>query len=135
MPQLQIQLLGHFAITYQDAPLTAFTSPRLQSFLAYLLLHTQTLQSRHHLAFHLWPDSTEAQAHSNLRKAIHQLRAALSLCRLWQRQGKRAEARDLLAVVLWLVYRRLRNSRFAGGTGVAGGIDLSCMSPAPLPLT
>ena len=77
MATLQIRLLGHFSITYQNAPLPAFTSPRLQAFLAYLLFHSRTPQPRQQLAFHLWPDSTEAQAHSNLRKAIHQLRRAL----------------------------------------------------------
>ena len=80
MTLLQIRLLGHFSITYQDASLPAFTSPRLQSLLAYLLLHCRTPQSRQHVAFQLWPDSTEAQAYSNLRKAIHHLRRALPAC-------------------------------------------------------
>jgi len=80
MTTLQIRLLGNFSITYRDASLPAFTSPRLQSFLAYLLLCCRTPQPRQQLAFHLWPDSTEAQAHSNLRKAIHQLRHALPEC-------------------------------------------------------
>lgn len=80
MTTLQIRLLGNFAIIYQDAPLRAFTSPRRQSFLAYLLLHCRTPQTRQQVAFHLWPDSTEAQAHSNLRKAIHHLRCALPEC-------------------------------------------------------
>lgn len=80
MTTLQIRLLGNFSITYRDATLPAFTSPRLQSFLAYLLLCCRTPQPRQQLAFHLWPDSTEAQAHSNLRKAIHQLRHALPEC-------------------------------------------------------
>src|SRR5262249_43485914 len=34
-------------------------------------------QSRSHLAFLLWPDSTDAQAHTNLRNLIHKLRQAL----------------------------------------------------------
>lgn len=77
MTTLQIRLLGHFSITYQDAPLPAVMRTRLQSFLAYLLCHVRTPQPRQQIAFHLWPDSTEAQAHSNLRKTIHQLRRAL----------------------------------------------------------
>lgn len=80
MTTLHIRLLGHFSITNQDAPPPAFLSPRLQAFLAYLLFHARTPQSRQQLAFHLWPDSTEAQAHSNLRKAIHQLRRSLPEC-------------------------------------------------------
>ena len=34
-----------------------------------------------------------------LPKKIHQLRAATSMARLWRDQGKRTEARDLLAPV------------------------------------
>ncbi len=77
MTTLHIRLLGNFSITYGDVPLPAFLSPRLQAFLAYLLFHCRMPQPRQQLAFHLWPDSTETQAHSNLRKAIHQLRRAL----------------------------------------------------------
>src|SRR5437667_11949496 len=51
--------------------------PRLQSLLAYLLLHRSTPQGRSHLAFALWPDSTDAQAHTNLRNLVHKLRQAL----------------------------------------------------------
>lgn len=80
MTTLHIRLLGHFSITNQDAPLPAFLSPRLQAFLAYLLFHARTPQPRQQLAFRLWPDSTETQAHSNLRKAIHQLRRTLPDC-------------------------------------------------------
>jgi len=35
-----------------------------------------------------------------------ELRAAMSLSRLWQQQGKQAEARELLPC-LWLVHRRV----------------------------
>src|SRR5260370_1310896 len=46
--------------------------PRLQSLLAYLVLHRTAPQARSHLAFLLWPDSSEAQAHSNLRQLFLQ---------------------------------------------------------------
>jgi predicted ATPase len=32
-------------------------------------------------------------------RRVWELRAAISLCRLWRDQGKRAEARDLLAPI------------------------------------
>ncbi|MCE7989531.1 MAG: 6-hydroxy-D-nicotine oxidase [Caldilinea sp. CFX5] len=79
MTTLQIRLLGHFSITYQDAPLPGVDSPRLQAFFAYLLLHSRSPQTRQQLAFHLWPDSSESQARNNLRKLIHQLRRAFPL--------------------------------------------------------
>jgi DNA-binding SARP family transcriptional activator len=52
-------------------------SARAESLLAYLLLHRDAPQPRQHLAFLLWPDSSEAQAQTNLRKVLHTLRRAL----------------------------------------------------------
>ena len=40
-------------------------------------LHRDAPQSRAHLAFVFWPDSTEAQARGNLRTLLHRLRHAL----------------------------------------------------------
>src|SRR5207253_2174548 len=60
-----------------DTPVATVNVARLQSLLAYLMLHRTAPQARSHLAFLLWPDSDEAQAHSNLRKLLHQLRQAL----------------------------------------------------------
>ncbi len=73
-PTLRIHLLGDFQIIVGDTPVTSITVPRLQSLLAYLVLHQSTPQDRSRLAFLLWPDSTEAQAHTNLRKLLYQLR-------------------------------------------------------------
>ena len=77
IPTLHIHLLGDFLLVSGDTPVTTVTIPRLQSLLAYLLLHRTTPQDRSHLAFLLWPDSTEAQAHTNLRKLLYQLRQSL----------------------------------------------------------
>jgi predicted ATPase len=74
---LHISLLGNFCVFDGDTPLTTLNTPRLQSLLAYLVLHRHAPQSRSHLAFCLWPDSTEAQARTNLRHLIHQLRQTL----------------------------------------------------------
>jgi predicted ATPase/DNA-binding SARP family transcriptional activator len=56
---------------------TALSADRLQSLLAYLLLNRAAPQPRHHLAFQLWPDSSESQARTNLRNLLHNLRANL----------------------------------------------------------
>jgi DNA-binding SARP family transcriptional activator len=77
MLQLHIRLLGEFSLAYGDAPLTTVNTLRLQSLLAYLLLHQNAPQSRQHLAFLLWPDSSEYQARTNLRHVLHQIRHAL----------------------------------------------------------
>ena len=52
-------------------------TPRLQSLLAYLILHRDAPQSRAHLAFIFWPDTSEAQARTNLRNLLHHLRHTL----------------------------------------------------------
>src|SRR5205814_1197101 len=59
------------------APIAAVNTPRLQSLLAYLVLRRGVPQARQSLAFLLWPESSEAQARTNLRTLLHRLRAAL----------------------------------------------------------
>src|SRR5262245_32392936 len=76
-PLLHVQLLVEFCLTDGDPIVKTLSSPRLQSLLAYLLLHRHAPQSRNHLAFLFWPDSTEAQAQTNLRQLLHHLRHAL----------------------------------------------------------
>lgn len=77
MSTLQVQLFGDFQIRYEGSPLAGFDAPRLQSLLTYLLLHRDAPQSRKHLAFQLWPDSSEKQAQGNLRALVHRLKHAL----------------------------------------------------------
>ena len=75
--KLHIHLLGDFRLLHDDVPLTDIDTPALQSLLGYLLLHRDAPQARSHLAYLFWPDSTEAQARTNLRKQIYHLRQAL----------------------------------------------------------
>ncbi|MGD2146624.1 MAG: AAA family ATPase [Anaerolineae bacterium] len=74
---LHIKLLGDFRLAYGDEPVVGFDTPRLQSLLAYLLLHREAPQSRHRLAFLFWPDSPESQALTNLRNLIFRIRHQL----------------------------------------------------------
>jgi DNA-binding SARP family transcriptional activator len=74
---LQIQLLGSFQLRADGALLTTVNQARQQSLLAYLLLHRQAPQPRQHVAFRLWPDSSEAQAKTNLRRELYHLRRLL----------------------------------------------------------
>lgn len=74
MATLQIQLFGTFQLRYNGKPVRDLPQARLQSLLAYLLLHRQAPHTRQHLAFLLWPDSSEAQARANLRRALYALR-------------------------------------------------------------
>ena len=74
---LKIQLLGGFSIQDCDVPLAGVGAARLQSLLAYLLLKRGEPQQRQHLAFLFWPDTTDAQAQTNLRTLVHRLRRVL----------------------------------------------------------
>ncbi len=77
IPTLHISLLGRFSLVLDDTAVTTVDWPRLHSMLAYLALHHTVAQSRTHLAFLLWPDSTDAQAHTNLRHLVYRLRRDL----------------------------------------------------------
>jgi len=74
---LHIRLLGEFVLLANEMPITSLDVPRLQSLLAYLVLHRGLPQARSRVAYTLWPDSTDAQAHTNLRNALFRLRVAL----------------------------------------------------------
>jgi DNA-binding SARP family transcriptional activator len=75
--ELHVRLLGQFGLALAEEELTGVRTPRLQALFAYLLLHRDVPQSRQQLAFLFWPDTTEAQAHTNLRQLLHALRHRL----------------------------------------------------------
>jgi DNA-binding SARP family transcriptional activator/tetratricopeptide (TPR) repeat protein len=74
---LRLNLLGGFSLAYGDQAIASVNTVRLQSLLAYLVLHANTPQPRQHVAFLLWPDTSESNARNNLRQFLHQLRQAL----------------------------------------------------------
>lgn len=75
--KLVIKLFGGFYISFDGKPATSMNSMRLQTLLAYLILHRDSPVSRQYLSFSLWPDSSESQARNNLRQVLHHLRQAL----------------------------------------------------------
>src|SRR4051795_11104306 len=74
---MRINLFGNLRISFAGSPLTAVITNRLQSLIAYLILHGDAPQPRERLAFLLWPGSSEAQARTNLRQLLHHLKRAL----------------------------------------------------------
>jgi DNA-binding SARP family transcriptional activator len=62
---LRIRRFGDLRVKRDGVPIDGLARPRCQALLAYLLLHREAAQSRRHLAFLLWPDSSEAQALTN----------------------------------------------------------------------
>ncbi len=77
MTSLQVQLFGGFHLTHDQKPIATIHQARRQSLLAYLLLHRHHPQPRQRLAFLFWPDSTETQARTNLRRALYHIRRGL----------------------------------------------------------
>jgi hypothetical protein len=67
---LHLRLLGDFSLLYNDQQVTSLNTVRLQSLLAYLVLHRDVPQQRQHLAFlfnrpwrcHMIPDEESIPA-------------------------------------------------------------------------
>jgi DNA-binding SARP family transcriptional activator len=76
-PTLQVKLLGEWSITYGERAIANISTARSQALLAYLILHRHAPQPRQRLAFHLWANSSETQARTNLRKELSYLRRDL----------------------------------------------------------
>ena len=87
---LHIELFGQCRIRYGNDPVERVAAPRLQSLLAFLLLHRDQPQSRRQLAYLLWPDSSDAQARTNLRRELHHLRQALPDADRFLKSGSRS---------------------------------------------
>jgi len=80
---MRISLFGNLRISLAGRPVTTVNTNRLQSLIAYLILHRDVPQPRERLAFILWPASSESQARTNLRQLLHHLKRALpSECNL-----------------------------------------------------
>lgn len=77
MTGFRFQLLGSLQIADDNGFITEIPGKKVRLLLAYLILHADSPQSRRQIAFDFWPDSTEKQALSNLRKLIHDLRECL----------------------------------------------------------
>ncbi|MEZ5730242.1 MAG: BTAD domain-containing putative transcriptional regulator [Burkholderiaceae bacterium] len=74
MRALHVRLLGGFSIEAGTRALTGFGRVRGQALLARLILAEGAALPRALLAGTFWPDSTGAQARTNLRQEIHHLR-------------------------------------------------------------
>ncbi len=70
---LSIELLGSFRVLHEGAHVAQRLPPRGQALVAFAVLRGEGT-NRSQLAGALWPGSSEAQARTNLRKALHELR-------------------------------------------------------------
>lgn len=71
---VDVRLLGGFELRAGGETLAVLRSGRARSLLAFLILHADAAHARQRLAFEFWPDSSEAQARTNLRNLVHTLR-------------------------------------------------------------
>jgi DNA-binding SARP family transcriptional activator len=74
---LHVYLLGQQAITDDGTGSVRPRSSRALALIAYLVVHAGAPQARQRIAGLFWPDSTDAQALTNLRRELHQLRHVL----------------------------------------------------------
>lgn len=78
MPTLTIQLLGGFAVTAADAPITAFAYDKVRGLLAYLVMEADRPHRREWLATLFWPEQPRRSALQSLSQALYQLRRTLA---------------------------------------------------------
>ena len=77
MDVLRVSLLGEQAITGGRSGARARSS-RAVALVAFLAAHAGSAQPRQRIAGLFWPDSTDAQALTNLRRELHQLRQVIA---------------------------------------------------------
>ena len=76
--RLVIRLLGEAEISFDGHRLPDLTTPRIERMLALLALAPGAQLRRDRVAYQLWPDSTDGQARTNLRKLLHDLRQSFA---------------------------------------------------------
>ena len=74
---LHMSLLGEQAIIDDQAGSVQVRSSRAVALVAFLVMHAGSPQSRARIAGLLWPESTDAQALTNLRRELHHLRQVM----------------------------------------------------------
>src|ERR1035441_396265 len=70
---LQVSVLGEQVIT-DDGTSVRIRSSRAVALVGFLVAHAGSPQARQRIAGLFWPDSTDGQALTNLRRELHQLR-------------------------------------------------------------
>src|SRR5689334_23475663 len=75
---LHVSLLGEQTITGGGVGTALARSARAVALVGFLAFHAGSPQPRQRIAGLFWPDSTDAQALTNLRRELHQLRQVLA---------------------------------------------------------
>ncbi|MDA8335769.1 MAG: BTAD domain-containing putative transcriptional regulator [Peptococcaceae bacterium] len=123
----ELTLLGSFRLSRAGMAVEGIEGARLQSLLAFLSLRPGKPQERGRLAGLLWPDSSEEQARTNLRKTVHRLRDCLPgaedlLALKGETLAFREHAAPGVDAVRFRAAARVRTVRsLAGAVGLYGG--------------
>ena len=76
-PALRIELLGGFRVVIEGHVSSRLPSTRQQQLIAFLVLHARdSAIQRQRVAGSLWPESSDTQALTNLRRELHHLKDA-----------------------------------------------------------
>ena len=82
---VQVRLFGGFRLSTDGQAVDGPWTARLQSLVAYLLLHRDAPQPRARICSAFWPDASESSSRNNLRQLLHQLRRVLPEPDRWLR--------------------------------------------------
>ena len=74
---LHVSVLGEQTITDDRTGSVQIRSARAVALVGFLVVHAESPQTRQRIAGLFWPDSTDAQALTNLRRELHYLRQVL----------------------------------------------------------
>jgi DNA-binding SARP family transcriptional activator/predicted ATPase len=77
MAHLCVRLFGTFQVTLDGTAVSGFASDKVRALLIYLAIESDQPQRREKLAGLLWPDFSEASAHTNLRTTLANLRQVI----------------------------------------------------------
>src|SRR6201994_2030055 len=119
---LRMSLLGEQTLSDDRTGSIPVRSSRAVALVAFLTVHAGSPQSRQRIAGLLWPDSTDAQALTNLRRELHHLRQVLG-----DENSLVVTPRDLCwcdtstCQVDVRVFGRERQGALAGGEAGGGG--------------
>ena len=75
--RLRFELLGGFAVTFDDGRPCVLPTRKTQALLAYLALPAGRFHSREKITALLWGDAPEAQARQSFRQALARIRRAV----------------------------------------------------------
>jgi len=74
MKKLSVRLLGTFLITFDDNSVPMAKTKRPRSLLAYIFINLANQLTRQQIASTFWPESSEKQARTNVRRLLYRLR-------------------------------------------------------------